>query len=347
MNLLFITQKLDKNDDLLGVYHEWIRDFAEKFNCIIIICLQKAIYDLPDNVRVFSLGKEKRESRIAYLKNFYRYIWKLRKDYDIVFVHMNSEYVILGGLFWKLWAKKIFLWYNHKIGGIKVLLAIFIASRVFYTSPFAFSARFEKSEMMPVGIDTNKFKANRAVPRVRRSILSLGRISPVKNIDILLEALERLDKEGVGFIAHIYGDYPERDKIYYQKIRQLAKPLEKKGKVIFHKGVPNCKTPEIYSQNEIFVNLTQSGSFDKTIIEAMACANLVLASNKSLEGILPDGFLFKDKDPQDLAEKFRFVLALSEGKAERYKEIFRRYAVEKHDIKILINKLINALKSQD
>jgi hypothetical protein len=35
-----------------------------------------------------------------------------------VFVHMNKEYVVLGGLFWHAWHKPISLWYNHRYGNI-------------------------------------------------------------------------------------------------------------------------------------------------------------------------------------------------------------------------------------
>jgi len=55
---LFITQKIDKNDDLLGVYHEWIKRLALEFEVVNAICLYKGKYDLPPNVRVYSLGKE-------------------------------------------------------------------------------------------------------------------------------------------------------------------------------------------------------------------------------------------------------------------------------------------------
>jgi len=58
MKLLIITQTLDKNDPLLGFFHEWIRKFTEHFEEIIVICLQKGEYDFPGNVKVLSLGKE-------------------------------------------------------------------------------------------------------------------------------------------------------------------------------------------------------------------------------------------------------------------------------------------------
>ncbi|MDO8559053.1 MAG: hypothetical protein Q7R84_01860, partial [bacterium] len=105
MKLLIITQKVDINDDISGFFHRWIEKFSEKFDSLNVICLQKGEYSLPSNVRVFSLGKENGKSRISELNNFYKYIWRLRKDCDAVFVHMNPVYVVLGGFFWKLQGK--------------------------------------------------------------------------------------------------------------------------------------------------------------------------------------------------------------------------------------------------
>src|SRR3989338_3997811 len=96
MKLLIITQKVDKNDPILGFFHRWLEEFAKNVEKLTVICLGKGEYDLPENVRVLSLGKESGHSKIKYLRRFYKYIWMERKNYDAVFVHMNPEYVILG-----------------------------------------------------------------------------------------------------------------------------------------------------------------------------------------------------------------------------------------------------------
>ena len=113
MRLLILTQKIDAEDSILGFFHEWVREFSKNTESVLVICLERGIVNLPQNVRVFSLGKESGSSRFGYILNFYKLIWKYRKEYDSVFVHMNQVYVLLGGLFWKLWHKK-----RQKVGGI-------------------------------------------------------------------------------------------------------------------------------------------------------------------------------------------------------------------------------------
>ena len=79
--------------------------------------------------------------------------------YDSVFVHMNAEYMVLGGFLWRLWDKRVALWYNHPARSLKVRVAASLAHRVFYTSPQSFTARYRrKARQMPVGIDTTQFR---------------------------------------------------------------------------------------------------------------------------------------------------------------------------------------------
>ncbi len=357
MKLLILTQKVDINDDVLGFFHGWIKKLAEKFESIIVICLEKGEYNLPANVRVLSLGKpaqgwsasgrEKLQGKLRVLVNFYRYIFRERKNYDAVFVHMNQEYVILGGIFWKLFGKKIYMWRNHPAGGFLARIAVLLSDKVFCTSPFAFVKRYKKTKIMPVGIDTESFKfpaEGEARQRRQNSILSLGRISPIKNVDILVEALNLLKNKNINFKAKIIGDAPERDKEYYENIKQKTKEYNLENYVDFEKGVPNYKSPEIYKQNEIFVNLTPSGSLDKTIFEAMACGCITLISNKSLFGKIDERLFFEENNVQDLAEKLEKILFLDDLAKEDIIKSSRDFVVKNHSLNLLVKKLLEEIK---
>lgn len=349
MKLLILTQKIDINDDILGFFHRWVEEFAKHCEKVIVICLQKGEYRLPENVKVLSLGKEQGRSKIKYIFNFYKYIWQERKNYDAIFAHMNSEYVVLGGLLWKLLKKKILLWNNHLIGNLATRLAVKIADKSFYTSPFSFNARKsgKKGKQMPAGIDIEKFKSqNSNLPdgkvgfKTQNRILSLGRISPVKGLKILIEAVKLLDKEKIDFVLNIAGEPGEKDREYFEKIRILSKELESKGKIKFLGKISNYKTPEIYNQNEIFINLTNLGSLDKTILEAMSCEILVLVSNKSFEGILPEEIIFEENNAEDLKKKLIALLKKDEKEKEKLKKKLRDYAVKNHSLSSLIQKIL-------
>src|SRR3989344_1061151 len=341
MRLLFITQKVDKEDNILGVYHQWIEELAVKMEKLTVVCLYRGRVELPSNLRVYSLGKERIASRFLYLIKFYFYLWKSCGEYDAVFVHMNPEYILLGGAFWKLFRKKIFLWYNHPLGNWRVWLAAKFCQKVFCTSPFAFAANLEHSQIMPVGIDIKKFR-NLEVKKSKNSILYLGRISPIKNIEYLIKAAKILKDRGIDFSLKIIGSPARPEDFTYEKqIRELASNLG--GVISFSSAVPNYEAAEIYNNYEIAVNLTDTGSFDKAMFEAMACETLVMVSNKALQGVLPVEFIFLEKNSRDLADKLSIILTMPQDKKAEYSQQFRDYVVQNHSLKILLDKLLPAI----
>ena len=170
---------------------------------------------------------------------------------------------------------------------------------------------------MPVGVDTNLFKPKSYNLKPKSSILFLGRIAPSKNVDIFVEALGLLKKRGVIFSASIYGDALPKDAVYYEKLKSRAREIGLENILKFHVGVPNHQTPPIYNQHEIFVNLSSSGMYDKTIFEAMACGCLVLVSNDNLKGQIDDRLIIKTRDATEVAECLAGALSLPEEEKKK------------------------------
>src|SRR3990167_8826480 len=139
MRLLIFTQKVDKNDSVLGFFHTWIKEFAKRADEVIVICLYKGEVDLPENITVYSLGKEVSNSqfsifkKIKYTISLFHYLFLIRGSYDNVFVHMNQEYVLLAGLYWRLKNIPIYMWRNHPRGNIFTRLAVWLSTKTFCT----------------------------------------------------------------------------------------------------------------------------------------------------------------------------------------------------------------------
>ena len=344
MKLLIVTQKVDTQDPVLGFFHRWIVKFAEKVESVVVICIEEGGYQLPSNVKVISLGKEKGVFKIKYVTKLWKHAWRERKNYSDVFVHMNQEHVLSTGIFWRVLGKKIGLWYNHKIGTWKTRLAVGIADRVFYTSPQAFTSRYKKAKQMPVGIDECLFRRDEGIVRNPRSILSLGRISKVKRIDLLVSALKQLHKNSVGFGALIVGSASQGDGQYYDVLRKRSTDLISSGKLKFIKSVLNIEAVNIYNQNRIFVNLTQSGSFDKTILEAMACECLVVTSNDALLSVLQRDMMFEEGNVSDLAKVLMKTLDIKSKDAENIGRKNRDYVLQSHTLDKLVDNVLSCFR---
>ena len=343
MKLLFITQKADKNGDILGVYHKWMEKLAEKLGGLLVICLYKGLVELPAAAKVLSLGKEDGPSKIRYVRNLFKYLFRHDASYDIVFVHMNPEYVLLAGWWWKLRGKKIVFWYNHPLGGLKAGIAVWLADKILYTSPFSYAAKFEKSVKMPVGIDVKTMRRDPKIEKKENSILYLGRISPIKNIDVLIKAAAAIKERGVSFHLTIVGNSTPgkpSEMEYHRQIRRLAEELDLADKVTFEPAVPHTKAAATYNSHEVFVNLTGSGSFDKTTLEAMACETPVMVSNKSFNELLPKKLeelcVFKERDSYDLVKRLTNFLNLPRAQKIQIGQELRRLVVERHSLDKLI-----------
>lgn len=345
MRLLVITQTVDINDPVMSFFHQWISLLSQRFERVEVICLGSGEYNLSSNVGVYSLGKEKNNTFINKIINFYKYLWRLNGEYDAVFVHMNEEYVLLAGSWWRLTGRRVGLWRNHKQGSWKTYTAVWLSNLVFCTSPFSFTKRFSKTLLMPVGIDTNMFTpiSSENDQAEIGSILCLGRIAPVKKIDILIEALRILKGKGITFVCDIVGDCLPRDIDYLNLIKRNIKDYNLDGLVKFHPGVSNMETPGLYWRHKVFVNMTPSGSLDKTILESMACGSLPLMANKSMEDELDNLLIFNEDSAESLADHLIYILDMPKEQREKIIANNNEYVKKNHSLDLLIDKLFNIL----
>lgn len=344
MKLLVITQKVDKKDPILGFFHNWVSELSKRVEKISVICLEKGNYDLPKNVRIFSLGKESGRSKIKYVKNFLNLILGLHREYNVVFVHMNQEYILIGGFIWKILRKKIYFWRNHPHGNLLTRIAVWFSDKIFYTSPNSFMAKYTtKAIKMPVGVDTEIFK-NLNRERQENSILFLGRISTIKNVHIILEMAKIMQKNNIQFTLDIVGDpvNPE-DFEYKEKLIKENQDLIDKHVLNFCPAVPNYETPEIYNEHEIFINFTPKGSSDKATFEAAACGCVPFNfAAEEIQNIV--GVAISDLDPTRNAFRIKGWFGTSSQRKDEIRMQLQKYVLENHSLNALIEKLCITIK---
>lgn len=290
MKLLILTQAVDRNDPVLGFFHQWLEEFSKRFEKVTVICLRKGEYNLTSNVKVLSLGKEVGNTKLGYILSFYKYIWQERNNYEAVFVHMNQEYILIAGDIWRVLGKRIYLWRNHPAGSILTRIAMVLSHKVFSTTRDSYVSRVGKTTIMPVGVDTDFYKPDPSIERIHNSVLFLGRISPVKRV---LEFLEWLEQSP--YTATIAGPILEVDKEYGERMKAALTP-----RVKYIGPVSQEEALRLYQTHEIFVNKTPPGSFDKTIIEAAACGMKLMVDNPAAKDLDP-----KEHSLESLMDKLK------------------------------------------
>jgi glycosyltransferase involved in cell wall biosynthesis len=282
MKLLIITQKVNKDDPVLGFFHRWIQEFSKKCDKVTVLCLEKGRYDLPQNAEVISMGKETGRSKIGYLSIFFKTIWKRRGDYDSVFVHMNPIYCMLGFPIWKILGKKTGLWYVHKHVDMKLKIAVALVDRVFTASRESFKLKNKKVVVTGHGIDTDTF---------------VGRISETKDIEFMVKSIAMLpDFIKEKLIFEIVGKpNSEEEKKYEQRVHDLVKTLGLERTVVWKGSIENSRLAHYLGGLSMTLNVSRTESLDKAVLESMACGIPVLTTNVAFKNMLSPFNLFVDE----------------------------------------------------
>jgi len=348
MKLLIISQKVDINDDNLGFFHYWLEKFAGKLEKVYVVCLSEGEHNLPENVLVYSLGKEKDYSKLRQLFRLQKFLLKNLKEVDGVFLHMCPIYAIASFPLVKIFRKKMILWYLHKSVKWKLKLAEKLVDKILTASKESCRLKnIEKIEIVGHGIDTDLFKPSHdrvnaeSVQNKKFKILIAGRIASIKDHETLIRAVDILVNQKniqdikVNIVGSPLEDY---DKEYFEKLKNLIREKKLENYVNFSGGVPHNKMPKYYQSSDLVINLTPTGSFDKVLLEAMASNCLILTCNEAFESILDNKYLFKKKDFQELAGK---IIRLKEAKKDKK---LREIVMENYNLDSLIGKIISKFK---
>lgn len=283
MHLLVITQKVDTQDSVLGFFHTWLEQMAGQVDTLSVICLYEGQHHLSSNVYVYSLGKEQGVSRWKYLWRFYRYIIAHRKEYEGVLVHMNPEYVVLGGFLWRWWRKKVLLWYVHKAVNLRLRLAEKFATKIFTASKESFRLPSRKMEVVGHGIEIDRFSLRRFEPPISAGIclLHVGRIARSKDVHTVLLVTSELAKTRKVQLDLVGEPILPEDLIYQKELLHLVERLYLTQIVHWSGGKSYEAMPEVYQTHHYLIHTSQTGSIDKVVLEAIAAGTVVFASSEA------------------------------------------------------------------
>ncbi len=347
-NLLILAQKVNQEDDLLGFFVEWLREFSKHFDRVFVIVLEKGPYDLPDNVEVYSIGKETRNSKLKRAFNFLRLIVKLVPKSSGVFAHMSPIFAIAVWPFASLCDKKIVLWYLHRSVTWKLKTAEKLSDVIVTAAKESLPFKSNKIIETGHGIPSEIFNTQREWDSSASRIISIGRISRIKNYETLLEALNILKSRGINISGTIVGrPVMAADKQYFEELKSLKKNLAL-GSTLEFKGFASYQTvPGLYRNADIAVGLTPHGGIDKTILEAMASGCLILTSNTANQkyfGQYSDMLIFQHGDAKMLADKIETLHQMPPEEKAKLSEYLVASVRKYHDLEKTISKISDLFK---
>ena len=180
---------------------------------------------------------------------------------------------------------------------------------------------YSSTGVVPRGVDPQQFRHIEYEPY----FLFAGRFSPVKNLDILLEAFATADEVSQEFQLLFVGEGPERSHL-----KNLAEASGISSRVKFLPWLPRQELANLVGRCRAFVLPSLFDTFPGVLLEAMASEKPVIASEIAGSDIVENGrtgFLFSPKDLARLREGL-ILLATDDTMVRRMGRLGRRKVQE-------------------
>ncbi|MDP2638665.1 MAG: glycosyltransferase family 4 protein [Candidatus Azambacteria bacterium] len=350
MKILIITQKYDTNDPNLGVFIDWWDRLALKFQKIYILALEKRSEPTISNMEVISMGKEKGIGFFKKILGFYTGLFKTIGKTEAILVHMIPKYVLLAAPVAFFYRKPIYMWYTGVSVHWQLRLAVVFCKKVFTAHPAAMRIDTPKRIVTGHGIDVNKFFPLCGIPHSGTifsneiTVLSVGRITPSKGHDFVINAIADLIKSGYNLKLKIIGGVIQNyHKKYLESLKELMKNLQIEKNIEFLGPVSYKDIPIYFQEADILINAVPFGGLDKVTLEAMASGVIPLTSNSAFLTVFPEhiakNFVFEDKHLEDLEVKLKYVLEKKIYQDKTLLGELRNVVVKNHNLDNLISKI--------
>jgi len=163
--------------------------------------------------------------------------------------------------------------------------------------------------------DKAEARAGVGLPADAAVLLCVGRIQPLKGLDLAVRALEELSSalEREVLLVLVGGTSGGRGSAEEQRLSELATDLGVRDRVVFAGHQPHDRTPQFYRAADLVAICSYSESFGLSALEAHACGIPVIGTDVgALSHIVRDGrsgFLLGQRDPSIFAARAKSLLS--------------------------------------
>jgi glycosyltransferase involved in cell wall biosynthesis len=290
MRVLMIVQLVDEREWLRGFTVGWIRALAAHVDHLDVLTLEAGKADLPANVTVTSMGKERGHNRLRELAGFHRALMDLGRDADVIFSHMTPRYTWLAAPYATAFRVPQMLWFTHRQVSLELRLALAASRWITTATETSFPIQSPKVRVMGHGVDTERYSPGGQPPDEPPLVIAVGRVSPIKHHHILLDA--------AALLRDRYGNPPVRFAVVgttaapgdEEYLQQLIRRRNELGFSADYFKFLGAHEPDemiaLYRRTSIVTNLSPVGLFDKSALEAMLTGCPVIVSNPAFNSLL-------------------------------------------------------------
>lgn len=350
-NLLVFNLATDADDPILAFTSAWLNALAAHFERIDVITMRMGRLALATNITVHSLGKEKGASEALRLWRFYRILLHCMRQRTYVgcFAHMQPLFTTLAGPWLLLRDVPIVLWYAHGNVPWHLRTAERLVGKILTSTTEGCRISSRKIQVVGQGIDTEHFHLATPILAGPRpfTLLYIGRLDPIKRLEILLAAAENLAEQATfSWQLHIVGEASLKHREYATRLRNEAEM--RFGEHIHFLGSRTyAEMPTLYQSADLLWSASGTGSLDKVLLEAMACGLPILTSNEAASGILqpwaetsliPPELSFEESSRLFATKTIRFRERSTWSRRQLGNEL-RQFIVEQHNLRKLAERI--------
>ncbi len=313
--VVFITQAIDPDSPNLGAAVPMVRALAERCDEVSVLALRAVPGALPANCRVRTFGASSQLERTA------RFEAALARELrpQAVIAHMSPIYAVLAAPLCVPVRVPILLWFTHWRDSTTLRAAERVSKAVATVDRSSFPYASPKVHAIGHGIDVAQFPCRPQPANDRLQVLALGRTSPAKGLEAVVEAARRADVD-----LEIRGpSETAEERAYRTRLVELGANVAE--------PVGRSQLPGVFARTDLLVNAAAQGSLDKAVFEACASCVPVLASNPGFASLLPTELLFARGNVDDIAGKLTAFAARTDREAlghELRAKVEREHSVE-------------------
>jgi glycosyltransferase involved in cell wall biosynthesis len=316
--LVFLTQRVDADDPVLAATIPQIRALAARVEELVVVAQSGRSDGLPENVALRTFDAATRPMRA----------WRFERELtralpaDAIVAHMIPVYVLLAAPLARARGIPLVLWYTHWKSHATLRAAERAATAIVSVDRRSFPLDSAKVRPIGHGIDVSEFPCLEHERRPSLRALVLGRYSPAKGIETILEAASRVD--GVEVELHGAALSP-LERQHRRELGRFGIPLGD--------AVPRAELPTLFGRADVLVNNMEAGAPDKVVYEAAAACLPVLASNPVFDELFA-GFplAFRRDDPDSLADRLRWFSGLDGEERARIGRALRDRVARRHSV---------------
>jgi glycosyltransferase involved in cell wall biosynthesis len=297
---------------------------------------------------------------------------------------MIIETAVIAGGIWKALGKRIVIWYSHRAVSWRLRTAAARADALVTTSPHGCNVYPAKRYSIGHGINTERLMVtghlvstmlassqNTTAALQPITLTHIGRITPIKKCEVLLDAAALLHGQGLRNVRVIFAGepYTDADHAYKKKLQEritmlvtthglphFAAAIEWRGRIA------HSALPALFAESMYTVNMAPAGGMDKTVIESWIAGIPALVSNpaftEAYTGALGSpsaaaAFMFREGDAHSLAEHINQALVARRhtypkiGSADMRPAFMHRaqkYFIEYFGVEAFIQRLVHILR---